>query len=317
VRVVGNEPVVGAQLGDPGDGGDLEIMLVDGCQSAQYCVWTGGGYHEMVRTEFLMWAGYPGNTWDSEDNADQIEDYAAASRLHGVGDDWLDHMYDESLFGPSCPTVIIGGSSDTNIDNMYDNGVAACSRRGAHRPRQDDRCQRRPGPRAARRRSRTPDGARVRRRRVRCCHDEEFASQMRDEETGALAGPVVLGTKTYVPRTLSGVPALGDRAVVTRDTAGTVTRITAGWATLDPVTVVEVSDTENIDLDEAARFSARPVVATRTVVILDRAVDGLVSGARLCTEVTELRTGVDGATVPAALYVMDGATFDPRASEGI
>lgn len=111
------------ELGDPDEDGDLKIMLVDACRGGQYCVWNNGGYAPVDGPQFLMWASYHGDSYDSSGQVTALENYAAASRTGGVGDNWLDFRFDErSVFPDQCPTVIVWGSSESSRDEMYHNG---------------------------------------------------------------------------------------------------------------------------------------------------------------------------------------------------
>jgi hypothetical protein len=103
---------------------DTEIIYFDTCSSAQKCVFDNDGYDPVNGAELIMWAGYHGVSFDSSAQVTALENYVSNSRVSGVGDNWLDYRWVNSIFADSdqCPTVIIWGSSSTNRDDMYNNG---------------------------------------------------------------------------------------------------------------------------------------------------------------------------------------------------
>jgi hypothetical protein len=103
---------------------DTEIVYADSCSSAQKCVFDNDGYDALDGAELLMWAGFHGNSFDSYDQYIAMRDYTAASRVSGVGDNWLDYRWINSSSADSdqCPVAMVYGSSTANTDNMYNNG---------------------------------------------------------------------------------------------------------------------------------------------------------------------------------------------------
>ena len=111
------------ELGDAGNNGDLELMFVDTCESAHHCTWENGGYSTIDGTGFQLWAGFHGDSYDSSEAVDDLQEYVAASYSNGVGENWLDYRYDARGVGADqCPTVIIWASSDSVADNFFANG---------------------------------------------------------------------------------------------------------------------------------------------------------------------------------------------------
>lgn len=105
-------------LGD----GDLEIAILDTCQSAQFCAWDTGALQDLPGSSFRMWAGFHGKSWDRDFVVPALEDYVIASRLAGVGDNWLTYRYEpEDVNGDElCPVAVIYASSEGNATGFYD-----------------------------------------------------------------------------------------------------------------------------------------------------------------------------------------------------
>lgn len=109
-----------------GTAGDLEIAVVEACQSMDYEVWDDGGHWRMSQQDstFTMWNAYHGNVSCSDSRTAEIGDYADASIHDGAGDNWLDMMYSNSASadGDNCPVSVVFGDTAALRDSMYDFG---------------------------------------------------------------------------------------------------------------------------------------------------------------------------------------------------
>jgi len=108
-------------------GGDLEVLILAACQTAQYDVWNNSGYFHVRRNAgtFTTWLGFHGNSYDSKTDARGVRDYVNTSFSNGLGDNWLDEMYRYRVANHSqCPTAIIFCDVDQKSDctTQYDWG---------------------------------------------------------------------------------------------------------------------------------------------------------------------------------------------------
>ena len=138
----GTVPYMGLQMGNTsydcrprshqdwelGNGtGDLEIAVVEACQSMDYEVWDDGGHWQFSESSsvFNMFNAYHGNVSCSDSRTAEIGDYSDASIFDGAGDNWLDMMYSNTAAanGDNCPVSVVFGSSDGALrQHMYDYG---------------------------------------------------------------------------------------------------------------------------------------------------------------------------------------------------
>lgn len=106
-----------------GTAGDLEIAVVEACQSMDYEVWDAGGHYEFTQHTgvFTMFNAYHGNVSCSDARTAEIGDYSEASVHDGAGDNWLDMMYSNSASADSdnCPVSVVLGHVAADRDHMY------------------------------------------------------------------------------------------------------------------------------------------------------------------------------------------------------
>lgn len=110
-----------------GNGGsnDLDVFITRACQSAQYEVWNAGvGAYFNVRTasgSLSTYLGFHGDAYSSTANINRMDDYVRLSRLDGIGENWLDELYDpdSGANDDQCPSAIVFGSTGTARDHMY------------------------------------------------------------------------------------------------------------------------------------------------------------------------------------------------------
>jgi len=108
-----------------GNDGDLEIFITMACQSAQYDVWTDDGYFSARSRDGSLntWLGHHGDGHDSKTNRNHYEDYLRESFDNGLGDNWLDEMYRNPLFGDQeCPVAITFCEAGADCDRQYEYG---------------------------------------------------------------------------------------------------------------------------------------------------------------------------------------------------
>jgi len=108
-------------------GGDLEIVIAFACQSVDFGVWTSTKrYFPMVTTNgaFSTYLGFHGVTYASAANVAALGDFLAQSLNDGIGDNWLDFMYDprNQNDDSQCPTVITFGASTEQRKSMFQFG---------------------------------------------------------------------------------------------------------------------------------------------------------------------------------------------------
>jgi hypothetical protein len=106
------------EFGNPASG-DLEIAVVEACQSMDKEVWDNGGHYEFTQhaSVFSTFNAYHGNVSCSPTRTAEIGDYAEASVHDGVGDNWIDIMYSPS--GNDCPVSVVLGHLEADRDAMY------------------------------------------------------------------------------------------------------------------------------------------------------------------------------------------------------
>jgi hypothetical protein len=106
--------------------GDLEIAVVEACQSMDYEVWQGGGHWQFSTTSstFTMFNAYHGNVSCSDARTAEIGTYADSAENDGVGDNWLDLMHSSSASagGDNCPVSVVFGDTAALRDSMYNFG---------------------------------------------------------------------------------------------------------------------------------------------------------------------------------------------------
>jgi len=113
-------------FGDSAGAGDLEIAVVKACESGDYDVFLAGGYGALKVDDsvFTMWNAFHGDSSCGNFVTRYVEDYAAESVYEGVGENWLDEAYSNSIFtnGDDCPTSIVFGSTSSLRLSMYEHG---------------------------------------------------------------------------------------------------------------------------------------------------------------------------------------------------
>jgi hypothetical protein len=106
--------------------GELEIAVVNACQSMDFEVWQGRGHWEFVDSgsTFTMFNAYHGNVHCSDARTADIGDYSDDSVWDGAGDNWMDEMHDNSgsVNGDDCPVSVVFGSSRSLREHMYEYG---------------------------------------------------------------------------------------------------------------------------------------------------------------------------------------------------
>lgn len=109
-----------------GVNGDLEIAVVEACQSMDYEVWDAGGHWLFSQQDstFTMFNAYHGNVSCSDGRTADIGTYADTSVYDGAGDNWLDLMYSNSASadGDNCPVSVVFGHTAAERDAMYNLG---------------------------------------------------------------------------------------------------------------------------------------------------------------------------------------------------
>ncbi len=112
-------------FGNPG--GDLEIAVIKACQSADYDTWNNGGYLPQLTdpsSGFTVWNGFHGDSSCGNHVVDYVDDYAASSFNNGVGENWIDEAYDNSIFAnrDDCPVSIVFGATQEAREHMFEFG---------------------------------------------------------------------------------------------------------------------------------------------------------------------------------------------------
>ncbi len=106
--------------------GDLEVVILAACQTAQKGVWDNTGYfHARDRYGKLnTWLGFHGNSYDSNADSNRIKKFAKNSFFNGLGDNWLDEMYwdPSGSNNTQCPTAIIFCENTSDCDRQFDYG---------------------------------------------------------------------------------------------------------------------------------------------------------------------------------------------------
>jgi hypothetical protein len=106
--------------------GDLEVLVLDACQTTQRTVWQANNYVSMRSTNdtFSTLLGFHGNSFDTNWGVGHMSAWASNSRLNGIGDNWLS---ERTEFWPwsnddQCATGVVWASSGSVADSMFFNG---------------------------------------------------------------------------------------------------------------------------------------------------------------------------------------------------
>ena len=110
-----------------GNPGDLDIAIIKACQSADYDTWNNGGYLPQLTdpaSGFSVWNGFHGDSSCGNHVTSYVDDYTASSFHNGVGENWLDEAYDNSILAnhDDCPVSIVFGATKAARDHMYEFG---------------------------------------------------------------------------------------------------------------------------------------------------------------------------------------------------
>jgi hypothetical protein len=109
-------------------GGDLDIAVVKACQAGQHGVWENGGFWNMVDSGAAntlgMWNSFHGDSSCGNHVTNYVRRYSQDSVLDGVGENWMDEAYSNSIFNDSddCPTSIVFGPNSAERSSMYTYG---------------------------------------------------------------------------------------------------------------------------------------------------------------------------------------------------
>jgi hypothetical protein len=109
-------------------GADLDIAVVKACQAGQYTVWQDGGFWKMVdagaANTLGMWNSFHGDSSCGSHVTNYVRRYSSDSVFDGVGENWMDEAYSNSLFADSddCPTSIVFGPSSADRSSFYTYG---------------------------------------------------------------------------------------------------------------------------------------------------------------------------------------------------
>lgn len=101
---------------------DLNIMIIDTCQSLQKCVWDHSGYYANGN-ELNAILGFHGNSKDSSAHTSHFQSYVTSSGTSGLGDNWVDEMTDTSLAADNeeCAIAITYGATSADRNYIYNN----------------------------------------------------------------------------------------------------------------------------------------------------------------------------------------------------
>lgn len=102
--------------------GDLDVVILDACQTVQRCVFDATGYQNMAGFQMSTLLGFHGNSWDMA-NQWRYDDYGAYSVNYGIGSNWVDALTDLKLFSDDqCATAVVSGDTQAHRDGMYNDG---------------------------------------------------------------------------------------------------------------------------------------------------------------------------------------------------
>jgi len=113
-----------AELGNGGSGEEADVFVSVSCYSGQYEAWSGGGFDLLSHAsgQFNMLNGFHGVVWLESGTNTSLGQYAAAARYNGVGDAWLDYMYNGRGASPdNCPTSLGWGANSVETADYYNN----------------------------------------------------------------------------------------------------------------------------------------------------------------------------------------------------
>jgi hypothetical protein len=108
------------------NGGDLDIVVLNACETAHKCVWAAGGYSAMADTNgsFRMLLGFHGVSYLNGFSGGDMSTFTSQSRTTGIGENWIDTWYDWWIGDNNdrCPTGVIWGESSSVRDSYWNNG---------------------------------------------------------------------------------------------------------------------------------------------------------------------------------------------------
>lgn len=109
--------------GDHGSSADLNIAIIETCNSVQDCVWSSGGYRNNSGG-FGALLGYHGISYDSSTHLNNFKDFVDSSRYDGLGDNFVAELtrFISGSENDECAAVVTIGATSSDRDNIFDNG---------------------------------------------------------------------------------------------------------------------------------------------------------------------------------------------------
>jgi hypothetical protein len=118
VRYGNKGSVTDAEWGDT----DLNMLILDACQTVHWCVAKHGGYYRFAKGNLSIINGWHGISHDSRKNTRRFKRYVDNSKTSGVGDNWVDDLTDLKWGDDVCATSIVYRDSKSEANSLFDHG---------------------------------------------------------------------------------------------------------------------------------------------------------------------------------------------------
>lgn len=113
------------EFGNGGSGEEADALVFFACNTAQYEAWMAGSYHQLSAAggQFNILNGFHGIVWEVSGYQTDLKNYAADAINNGIGDAWLDRMYDprSGANTSNCPISIGWGADSSQTGDYYMN----------------------------------------------------------------------------------------------------------------------------------------------------------------------------------------------------
>jgi hypothetical protein len=112
-----------ATFGGATAGSDADAFVTFGCNTTQYCAFTGAAYDGMSQGQFNIVNGFHGDVAEVSGYQSDLSSYSNAAEFNDIGEAWLDWMYDPDVGGgaDNCPSSIVFGANSSETDDFYAN----------------------------------------------------------------------------------------------------------------------------------------------------------------------------------------------------
>ncbi|MBN2715305.1 MAG: hypothetical protein JXX14_05585 [Deltaproteobacteria bacterium] len=99
---------------------DLNVVLLEACQTVHKCVFDGGGYNSGMRSgNMSLMLGYHGISYEGYWPIKHFENFVDETKTEDLGSEWVDEMTDLMWGDDECATAVAWGSDSSQTSTIY------------------------------------------------------------------------------------------------------------------------------------------------------------------------------------------------------